>query len=285
MPERKFLESHITSPRPDIRGMFTRLLATKSTDGALSSRSPNYKFKAMQWRPFSERDEYAPWIRADSHCSIEDTWTSRPQLLSEDAARERKEALELANNIYRQGLRDPARANDLYLCSHLDCERSLPGQGISSREEFVPHLEVHNRTYKSLLCADDRCSYNAVVAGTKKLEHREAQHKTGKFLCRACFLPFTQARHAHAHEREDCMSEKSDAYRHDKKRTLQCPESRCGKVFDDRAILNKHNKGTHGTGSKECEICGMKYHRGYVHPGLTTGDDETCPGLCRRQEG
>lgn len=22
----------------------------------------------------------------------------------------------------------------------------------------------------------------------------------------------------------------------------------------------------------------MKYHRGYVHPGLTTGDDDTCPG-------
>mgnify|MGYP001229522108 FL=1 len=123
-----------------------------------------------------------------------------------------------------------------------------------------------------------RASRLEVAAGTKKLKIHEAQHETGKFLCRACFLPFAQARHAHAHKREDYKSEKFDAYRHDKKRTLQCPESRCGKVFDGKAILNKHNKGTHGTGSKECEICGMKYHRGYVHPGLTTGDDDTCPG-------
>lgn len=72
-------------------------------------------------------DEYVPWIGANSHYSIGDIWHNRPQLLTEDEEREKEEALALAAQIYQQGLRDSARANDLYLCPYLDCERSEPG--------------------------------------------------------------------------------------------------------------------------------------------------------------
>lgn len=64
-----------------------------SAFGALSSRSPNYKFRAMQWWPFPETDEDAPWISADLHSSIEDIWSSRPRLLIEDEQKRKRRLL------------------------------------------------------------------------------------------------------------------------------------------------------------------------------------------------
>jgi len=162
--------------------------------GASKDGMNNPEYLAMKWwaadpqvdAGVDDEVEASPWDGLDSHCAMEDRFRRRSSVPVESRAQTRLAVSAKSSRMYKA----KAVANDKFLCTYVDCERSQPGNGFPNSQNHKAHLEWHERNpgkrqVRRRKCEDPRCKYEA--PGSLLWKH-EKTHVDGKVSCAACGL-------------------------------------------------------------------------------------------------